>query len=187
MQIQTHSSGNRAGKESLRYKIACLMILFFSMVWCGLILGVPFLSGGSLFMQRGAALIRLFFSPICHQLPDRSFHLAGKALPVCARCAGIYGGFLAGVFILAMTDRLKRVWIPGRWFMVSGLTMTGLEVLLSHLGLFSSTLMTRCLTGALLGSVVSVYVLAAVYQTINYGRNEEVKKWKELRVNSIRH
>jgi hypothetical protein len=29
---------------------------------------------------------------ICHQLPARSFHLWGAAMPVCARCSGIYFG-----------------------------------------------------------------------------------------------
>jgi len=29
---------------------------------------------------------------ICHQIPSRSFHLWGAALPVCARCTGIYAG-----------------------------------------------------------------------------------------------
>lgn len=27
---------------------------------------------------------------ICHQRPERSFHLAGVAMPVCARCTGLY-------------------------------------------------------------------------------------------------
>src|SRR5580765_8805054 len=29
---------------------------------------------------------------ICHQRPERSFHLAGAQLPVCARCTGVYAG-----------------------------------------------------------------------------------------------
>jgi len=29
-------------------------------------------------------------SQICHQRPERSFHLAGVQLPVCARCIGLY-------------------------------------------------------------------------------------------------
>jgi uncharacterized membrane protein len=36
---------------------------------------------------------------VCHQRPQRSFHLAGAPLPVCARCTGIYGG----AAILAIT------------------------------------------------------------------------------------
>ncbi|HEV3058267.1 MAG TPA: DUF2085 domain-containing protein [Vicinamibacterales bacterium] len=35
---------------------------------------------------------------VCHQLPERSFYLWGRQLPVCARCAGIY----AGAAIVAM-------------------------------------------------------------------------------------
>jgi hypothetical protein len=31
-------------------------------------------------------------SVICHQLPERSFHVWAVQLPVCARCAGIYVG-----------------------------------------------------------------------------------------------
>ena len=31
-------------------------------------------------------------SLICHQRPERSFHLLGAQLPVCARCMGIYAG-----------------------------------------------------------------------------------------------
>src|SRR5438552_2016659 len=31
-------------------------------------------------------------SLVCHQLPERSFHLESVPLPVCARCTGIYAG-----------------------------------------------------------------------------------------------
>ena len=31
-------------------------------------------------------------SVICHQRPERSFHLLSVQLPVCARCLGIYAG-----------------------------------------------------------------------------------------------
>jgi uncharacterized membrane protein len=31
-------------------------------------------------------------SVVCHQLPDRTFHVWSAQMPVCARCAGIYAG-----------------------------------------------------------------------------------------------
>jgi uncharacterized membrane protein len=39
-----------------------------------------------------AGVTYLFGALICHQLPDRSFHVDGAQLPVCARCLGIYAG-----------------------------------------------------------------------------------------------
>jgi uncharacterized membrane protein len=39
-----------------------------------------------------AAGIYAVGSVVCHQIPERSFHLLGRQLPVCARCAGIYVG-----------------------------------------------------------------------------------------------
>ena len=36
-------------------------------------------------------------SVICHQLPERSFFLDGRQLPVCARCTGLYLAGAAGV------------------------------------------------------------------------------------------
>ena len=50
-------------------------------------------------------------SVICHQLPDRSFFLDGRQLPVCARCAGLY---LSGAAGLAgwWAAKLLRGWRP---------------------------------------------------------------------------
>jgi hypothetical protein len=46
-------------------------------------------------------LVYLAGSVVCHQRPERSFHLAGIPLPVCARCVGIYAG--AGVAALVIS------------------------------------------------------------------------------------
>ena len=186
MQFQTHGFGESSEKSIRRYKIACFMILFFSMGWCGMIIFEPFLSQGGLPMRRISGLIRFFFSPICHQIPDRSFSMTGRVLPVCARCTGIYLGFLTGLVISLISGRFKKPWEPGRWPLIIMLTINGLEALLPRLNLMQSTMITRCLAGMLLGAVVSFYVLAAVYQMIRHGGKNEVKKWKQLPANSIR-
>jgi uncharacterized membrane protein len=31
----------------------------------------------------------------CHQMPERSFHFKGRQFPVCARCTGVFLGYLA--------------------------------------------------------------------------------------------
>ena len=48
-------------------------------------------------------------SVICHQLPQRSFHLWSAQMPVCARCTGIYvGGAVVAIGVLVHAARLKR-------------------------------------------------------------------------------
>ena len=37
-----------------------------------------------------AALVYAAGSNVCHQRPERSFHIAGRQMPVCARCTGLY-------------------------------------------------------------------------------------------------
>jgi uncharacterized membrane protein len=40
-------------------------------------------------------------SLLCHQLPERSYHLWAAQMPVCARCAGIYFGAAMAVLVAA--------------------------------------------------------------------------------------
>src|SRR6185295_1848536 len=66
-----------------------------TVVWALLLALVPFLAGRPHATTIGAALILAVYavgSVICHQLPERSFHLWAAQLPVCARCTGIYAG-----------------------------------------------------------------------------------------------
>lgn len=51
---------------------------------------------------------------VCHQLPTHSFFMAGEQLPLCARCTGIYLGFLAGLAGLALLGRLSASRLPSK-------------------------------------------------------------------------
>jgi len=53
-----------------------------------------------------AYLVYAIGSVVCHQKPERSFHLWGAQLAVCARCTGIYlGAALAAVTSVAQASR----------------------------------------------------------------------------------
>lgn len=52
----------------------------------------------------GAALVYVAGSALCHQRPERSLRVGAMPLPVCARCAGIYGGAAAMVLALSLVQ-----------------------------------------------------------------------------------
>ena len=54
------------------------------------------------------ALVSYFVgSLVCHQRPDRSFHLFAVQMPVCARCVGMYAG-AAGAALVATLSEWSR-------------------------------------------------------------------------------
>jgi uncharacterized membrane protein len=60
-------------------------------------------------------LLRLAYSPLCHQLPDRSIVVGTGVQAVCARCAGLYAGGAAGLLLAAAfvvgRVRLRPAWL----------------------------------------------------------------------------
>ncbi len=49
---------------------------------------------------------------VCHQIPDRTIHLAGQALPLCARCSGIYLGAVLGFVTILLLGRTRHSALP---------------------------------------------------------------------------
>jgi len=61
-----------------------------------------------------AAAVYAAGSNVCHQRPERSFHIAGHKMPVCARCTGLYVSAAAAVplallFTAPLTVRRARL------------------------------------------------------------------------------
>src|SRR5574341_842745 len=55
---------------------------------------------------------RLVGYAICHQIGERSFHIAGQQLPLCARCTGIYMGVLTGFTLMTLWGRRRAAGLP---------------------------------------------------------------------------
>lgn len=153
-------------EESFRYKLAYTAVLFLSLLWCSLFISVPFLAEGSPASRKISVIITLFFSPVCHQAPDRSFHLWCHPMAVCARCTGIYVGFLVGILIHPLFRRWQRGVPPPRWVLGVGILPTGMEILLSRVGVAQFNLFFRSVTGLILGTVVAFYVIPAVFDLV---------------------
>lgn len=100
----------------------------------------------------------LLFVPMCHRLPDRTLRLAGVAMPLCSRCAGIFAG-------IAIGSMVARPWLPlARWrgmIAVTGALMA-LDVVTQDVGLHAVWHPTRLLTGLLFGYAVAVTCVTAL-------------------------
>jgi uncharacterized membrane protein len=71
-----------------------------AVTWAGLLVATPWLASRPHASPIASALILAVYgigSLVCHQLPERSYHLWTAQMPVCARCAGIYAGAVIGI------------------------------------------------------------------------------------------
>jgi uncharacterized membrane protein len=74
-----------------------------ALVWAALLVAVPFIASRAHATSPGTVLVVAVYgigSLVCHQLPARSWRLWTAQMPVCARCAGIYGGAAAASVLL---------------------------------------------------------------------------------------
>jgi uncharacterized membrane protein len=49
---------------------------------------------------------------ICHRMPERSFTLAGRPLPLCARCTGTFLGAIVGLVVMLLRRRHRASRLP---------------------------------------------------------------------------
>jgi uncharacterized membrane protein len=117
------------------------------------------------------AAVYLVGAFICHQLPERSFHLDGYQLPVCARCLGIY----AGAAVVACAGCLSRVRAPlARWpaarlrrIAIAAAAPTAVTVAAEWSGMWAASNVTRAIAGLALGAAAALVVVGAV-ATLHY-------------------
>ena len=103
----------------------------------------------------GAGLAYLPFSPICHQIPERSFLWLGQPLAVCHRCSGIYLGFWLGLILFPYWRALAlQLWARPRLLLAFFLPMA-INVMLDN------TAASRFATGFAAGFPVSLFVWTA--------------------------
>ena len=106
-----------------------------------------------------ASSIYKTFSYLCHQIPERSFHLAGHQFGVCSRCTGLYAGFAVAALVYPLARSLQRTDTPSRlWLMLATLPLV-IDFGLGYFSIWENTHLSRFLTGALLSSVAVFYIM----------------------------
>jgi Predicted membrane protein (DUF2085) len=83
-----------------------------TVTWALLLPLVPFVASRPHATPIAAALVIAVYaigSAICHQLPERSYHLWTAQMPVCARCAGISAGAAIAAMLVSVAQRTPSV------------------------------------------------------------------------------
>lgn len=135
------------------------ILLVAAAVWFGALVSAPLLTGED--PRDGvAAILHHGFSRICHQLETRSFFIGGHPLPVCARCTGIYAGFLSGSLLAFAGGFSVRVPGAALWA-VASLPMAA-DVLLGVSGVWEGTLFSHAGTGSVFGAAGAFILMTVV-------------------------
>jgi len=147
----------------MKEKSKVLLVYFFTLtgifLWVGAIFLAPYLKSQSLSLS---AFIYAFFSPICHQIPSRSFFFLGSPLAVCGRCLGIYFGFLAGAAFFPLLKGFSNSSLPKTKTFI----FFSLPIVLDTLGNFFHLWITsnwfRFTIGFLWGTLLPFYFIVGI-------------------------
>lgn len=105
---------------------------------------------------------------ICHRLADHSYFIAGRQLPLCARCSGTYLGAMLGFVAIWLSGRRKAGNLPPTRVLVvlvSFIVLMAIDGLNSYMGFFPDAPqlyephnILRLTTGTLNGLTLSLIV-----------------------------
>ncbi|MEO8041300.1 MAG: DUF2085 domain-containing protein [Acidobacteriota bacterium] len=133
-------------------------------IWSALIVAAPLsLTNG---IEAVSSPIYKFFSYICHQIPERSLHLAGHQMAVCSRCFGVYIGLLSGILMYPLWRSIDEVDVIPRIWLFLSLVPISIDWSLTIFGIWENTHASRFITGAILGAACATYIVPALVEVV---------------------
>jgi uncharacterized membrane protein len=133
------------------------------LLWVAAVIVAPIaIAAQNTAIARGSLLIYGAGHLVCHQRPERSFHIHGRQYAVCARCTGLYASALAGgLMALALGAASMRPSRARVWLGVAALpTLVTVGVELAGLAYPSNTM--RMLSALPLGAGTAWLVIATL-------------------------
>ena len=159
--VITSTASRASGYPRLAW-IVWSFLAAFCLLLLGAIIGAPvaLAYGHTAF----AATIYKTFSFLCHQIPERSFHIAGYQFAVCSRCTGLYSGFAFATLAYPLMRSLKRTDTPRViWLLLSAVPLV-VDFSLTYFGIWQNTHLTRFTTGALFGAVAAIFIVPGLIE-----------------------
>lgn len=141
-------------------------------IWVLVIIAAPIVKANGL-VAISSPLYH-FFSFICHQISERSFHVAGEPFGVCSRCFGVYFGLLFGFAVYPLWRNITEIEpLPRVWLFLS-LIPISVDWSLTIFGIWENTHLSRFVTGLILGVACATFIVPAIVEiTRNFTSNRK--------------
>ena len=136
-----------------------LIVVF---AWVFLILLAPVAKANG--FENISAPIYKFFSFICHQMNERSFHVENHQFAVCARCFGVYFGLLFGFAIYPLIRKVDEIEPLPRVWLFLAMVPIAVDWSLGVFGIWENTHLSRFVTGMILGAACGVFIVPALVE-----------------------
>jgi uncharacterized membrane protein len=145
------------------------IVLLLAALWCVGILLAPALQAN---YPATSSVLYSAYSPVCHQIDGRCFHLFGAKWGVCTRCTAIYFSFFVSLLLFPIVRSLSSPAFPERRWVVLAVVPMIVDVLLNFTGIHASSPLTRMITGMLFGSVLPLYIVPPLLEGVAQLRSQ---------------
>lgn len=142
--------------------------------WLALIVAAPLAAANG--FAGFAAPVYKFFSYVCHQISERSFHVENHQFAVCSRCFGFYGGFFSGLLIYPFFRALDKIDSFPRFWLFLAMIPMGVDWSLGFFEIWENTLFSRAVTGAILGIACAFFIVPALAEISRYFLDRKIKR-----------
>ena len=129
------------------------------LLWLSAIFLAPFLKS---FSNTWSEFIYVVFSPVCHQISERSFFVFGFPLAVCTRCLGIYAGCFLGMILYPIIQGFTSTTAPKiRLFVLISIPIAT-DTLGNFFSIWITTPWLRFTVGFIWGVILPFYFISGL-------------------------
>jgi uncharacterized membrane protein len=141
------------------------IIFIYALTLAGIIVWLAAIALAPYLRSQGhglAPFVYACFSPLCHQVPSRSFYIFGFPLAVCARCLGIYLGFFAGTMLYPLRRGFSALRLPKTPAFLAVSFPIVFDTAANILHIWKTPNVLRLATGILWGLILPFYFITGV-------------------------